>query len=57
MAKQRQPLKLLTLVVLSDGRQIITETTRANGMNDELVIEILEQVITSFKSKYGKASK
>ena len=57
MAKQRQPLKLLTLTVLSDGQKIITETTRANGMKDELVIEILEMVIANIKSKNGKASK
>ena len=57
MAKQRQPLKLLSLTVLSDGQKIITETTRANGMNDELVIEILEQVIANIKSRNGKASK
>ena len=57
MPKQRQPLKLLTLTVLSDGKRIITETTRANGMKDELVIEILEQVIANIKSRNGKASK
>ena len=57
MAKQRQPLKLLTLTVLSDGKRIISETARANGMKDELVIEILEMVIANIKSKNGKASK
>ena len=57
MAKTRQPIKLLTITILSDGQRIISEMTRANGMKDELVIEILEQVIANFKSRNGKASK
>lgn len=57
MAKTRQPIKLLTVTILTDGQRIISEVTRANGMKDDLVIETMEEWLNNFKAKYGKASK
>lgn len=54
--KERKPIKILTVSILSDGKQIMSEVTRANGMKDSEVISILEMFITNLKKRYGKAS-
>ena len=54
--KERKPIKLITVTILSDGKQIMSQVTRANGMEDSLVITLMEEWLNSFKSKNGKAS-
>lgn len=54
--KERKPIKLITVTILSDGKQIMSEVSRVNGMKEEEVINIMETWISNYKKKYGKAS-
>ena len=54
--KDRKPVKLLSVTILSDGKQIMSQVTRANGMEDSLVINLMEEWLQHFKNNNGKAS-
>ena len=54
--KDRKPVKLLSVTILSDGKNILSEVTRANGMEDSLVITLMEEWLENFKNNHGKAS-
>lgn len=54
MPKKREPIKILKLIVMTNGEQLSIQLERNPRMTDPDMMTILESVMEHIKEKHGK---